>query len=91
MYADWPVHLQVVDDEQNVIETVDVDIALSELLPGEEVKTETRLSHIRSLNELDQYSLRLGIVDPMTGQSAVRFAIQNAAQFGNELVLWEPQ
>lgn len=91
MYADWPVHLQVVDDEQNVIEAVDVDIALSELLPGEEVKTETRLSHIRSLNELDQYSLRLSIVDPMTGQSAVRFAVQNAAQFGNELVLWEPQ
>lgn len=91
MYEDWPVYLQVLDGEQKIVEMVAVDISLPELLPDSERRTVTTLGQIHDLNSLSQYTIQLGIVDPMTGQNAVRFAVQGADPANRALVLWKPE
>ncbi len=88
MYADWPAYLLVMDGERRVLEAAAVDIALSQLLPEGEWVTETALNPLVGWEDLDQYSLVLAIFDPMTRRSAVSFALEDAAQTSDGLVLW---
>ncbi len=91
MYADWPVYLQVTDENHNIIETVKVDMTLSNLLPGTVIKTKSVLNKVEKWADLERYTIKLSIIDPMHGEAAVRFAVSNAKQYGNALVLWEQQ
>ena len=91
LYADWPVYLQVLDADGRVVAAVLVDISLSQLLPGGQIQTRTALRQIERWGALDRYTIQLGIVDPMTGRNAVRFAVGEDRQPDNALVLWQPR
>ena len=74
-YKDWPVWIYVTDEDGNTVEKKQIDIQLSSVLPGEIIKTETRLD-TKKLAGLagKKYDLSIGIEDPMTGKTSVRMA-----------------
>lgn len=88
LYADWPVYLQVSDKDGNIRDSVPVDISLPQLLPGQTLQTATLLPGVR-WQEWEDCTLRLVVVDPLTGDPAVRFANEEAE--GCALVLWNGQ
>lgn len=88
-YADWPTYVQVVDSNGRIVEWVAVDIALSGLLPGETVQTATTFHQVEGWDALDQYTVQLVIVDPMTHTVAVRFANKEASPDSCALVLYK--
>lgn len=73
LYAHWPVYLQVVDKDGRIQENAAVDISLNQLLPGQTLQTTTLLQEIRWKN-LEDYTLQLVVVDPLTQAPALRFA-----------------
>lgn len=89
LYGDWPVYLQVLDEKGQLLEQVPVAISLSELFPGESLRTTTLLHQIDQWDHLDQYTLQLVIMDPMTQAASVRFANENAGPEDTALVLWK--
>lgn len=91
MYADWPVQIQVEDQDGGIVEKKTVDLFLSQLLPDSSAETETMLNSIKRWRDLKQYTISLGITDPMTGEYAVRFALKDAEQQENRLILHEAE
>ena len=89
LYADWPTYVQVVDKNGRILEWVAVDIALSELLPEETVQTTTTFHQVEGWDNLDQYTVQLVIVDPMTNTAAVRFANKEADPDNCSLILYK--
>ena len=89
LYADWPTYVQVVDKNGRILEWVAVDIALSELLPEETVQTTTTFHQVEVWDNLDQYTVQLVIVDPMTNTAAVRFANKEADPDNCSLILYK--
>ena len=79
MYQDWPVLLQAVDSQGQVVESVPVTIALSQLLPGAPMVTQTTLTSVE-WDRLEEYTLRLGVQDPLTGEFSLRFAMEDGQQ-----------
>ena len=69
LYFDLPVKLYLTDREGNSTNIADVDIKLSELLPGEKKSTATE---IRIDSKTGQKSITLGIIDPMTNKPCVK-------------------
>lgn len=88
LYAAWPVYLQVIDETGKVLEQAEVELSLESLLPGESLTTTTAIERMERWKDLERYGLQLVIVDPMTGQPAVRFANENAVDC--VLELWNP-
>lgn len=86
LYWDWDVYLYLLDGENNIVEKSQVDIKLSELTEGKTITTQTQLT-IWDKQE-SSYKLCIGIVDPNTGEPAVKFAM-NADRIGNMTVLAE--
>lgn len=73
------------------MEAVLVDILFSHLLPGDTVQTSTVLHQPETWDSLDRYTIQIGIIDPMTGKNAVRFAVDGCEQEDGALVLWNPR
>lgn len=87
LYWDWPVYLQLFDKEGQLLEQAPVEIALSALLPGQIVQNSVTLSQL-DLEDEDIANLQLIVLDPMTGQPALRFADEEGTDGGFALVLW---
>lgn len=87
-YKDWPVWIYVTDEDGNTVEKKQIDIQLSSVLPGEIIKTETRLD-TKKLAGLagEKYDLSIGIEDPMTGKTSVRMAMKCSYKNGRNY-LW---
>lgn len=76
-YKDWPVWVYITDKEGNVIEQKRIEIALSSLLPGETIETETRLDVKRFSDFTEKkYNISVGVEDPMTGKTNIRLAMK---------------
>ena len=73
LYWDWPVRVTVYDRYGVPVETADVEMALSQLQPGMSLTTQTLLTAdgLLSRNRAG-CTVTLGIIDPMTGEPAVR-------------------
>lgn len=91
LYQDWPVNIYVCHEDGSVIETVQTRLQLSSLVPGI-THTETVTLHTEGLLQgaLPAYTICVGIVDPMTGENAVRLAMQ-APQLNNATILFAPE
>lgn len=72
MYWDWPVYAYVWDTKGNVIERAEIDLRLSEVAPDKEVRCSVPLRTKGLYFGLKDYYIGVGIVDPMTGENAVR-------------------
>lgn len=73
LYWDWPVRVFVYDGTGTLVETADVEISLSQLVPGEHLTTRTLLTTpgLAKRNR-EGCMVTLGILDPLTGKPAVR-------------------
>ncbi len=69
LYYDLPVKLFLTESNGNIKSLADVDIKLSELLPGERITSETKIVLDADSSEID---ILLGIIDPMTGNPSVK-------------------
>lgn len=87
-YKDWPVWIYVTDEDGNTVEKKQIEIQLSSVLPGEIIKTETRLD-TKKLADLagEKYDLSIGIEDPMTGKASIRMAMKCSYKNGRNY-LW---
>ena len=68
-YWDWPIVLYAEDDSGNELGQAELAISLSALQPGSRVSAAVKLP-------AKTRKIYLGIQDPMTGQNAVRFAME---------------
>ena len=88
MYVDWPVYVYVENEAGEIVETVPVEIELSTLLPGEQQHVSVNLESLGHFGlERNGHCISVGIVDPMTGENAVRLSM-DAAQKDGRTVLW---
>lgn len=80
LYFDLPVYLYVVNKNQEILTCSLVDLQLTSLLPGDTVKTATKIQIARETDSSagplvpEGTSLCIGIVDPMTGKPSVTLA-----------------
>lgn len=80
LYFDLPVYLYVLDKAHTVQTCSLVDLKLTSLLPGKTIKTTTKIQLAREIDSSSGplvpagTSICIGIVDPMTGRSAVALA-----------------
>ena len=95
-YWDWAVNLYGEDAARNTLYTVPLPLSLPELMPGESQTVSVVLegAEIRQLcggwkKSLfrSQTHLTIGIVDPMTGRDAVRFAMKGKQKNGRMVLL----
>ena len=86
-YWDWPVNLYAETAEGTTLETVPLGISLPELLPGQTRTAKVKLTalSVPFWEERDR-RVTMGIVDPMTGRDAVRFAMQTAQENGRAVL-----
>lgn len=79
-YWDWPVNVYVEEADGTTVEAQPLALSLPDLLPGGCQTVKTKLAGVpgRWWEEQDR-RITLGIVDPMTGRDAVRFAMQTGA------------
>ena len=86
-YWDWPVNLYAETAEGTTLETVPLGISLPELLPGQTRTAKVKLTALSApfWEERDR-RVTMGIVDPMTGRDAVRFAMQTAQENGRAVL-----
>lgn len=84
IYWDWTPYLYIVDENGQAISKTPVDIALSELCPGDSMKTKTRIS-TADLPE-GAHTLCIGIEDPLSGEPSVYFTM-DAERIGTLSVL----
>ncbi len=87
-YKDWPVWIYITDEDGNTVEKKQIELALSSVLPGESIKTATMLE-TRKLLKLagENYNISIGVEDPMTGETGMRFAMQCEYKDGQNF-LW---
>lgn len=76
-YQDWEVRLYLLSKEEEVLDEYPVDIRLSQLMPGQSVKTGTVVTAegIRGWRQKG-WKFAVGILDPMTGEPAVKMAMK---------------
>ena len=95
-YWDWAVNLYGEDAAGNTLYTVPLPLSLPELMPGESQTVSVVLegAEIRQLCggwkkslSRSQTHLTIGIVDPMTGRDAVRFAMKGKQKNGRMVLL----
>ena len=95
-YWDWAVNLYEEDAAGNTLYTVPLPLSLPELMPGETQTVSVVLegAEIRQLCggwkkslSRSQTHLTIGIVDPMTGRDAVRFAMKGKQKNGRMVLL----
>lgn len=95
-YWDWVVNLYGEDAAGNTRYTVPLPLSLPELMPGESQTVSVVLegAEIRQLCggwkkslSRSQTHLTIGIVDPMTGRDAVRFAMKGKQKNGRMVLL----
>lgn len=77
-YGDWPVYVYVENADGETIEKEPVTMQLPSLLPGIQMVTDTALTTQdlqKSVLESGTYQIWIGVEDPMTGQPALRLAM----------------
>ena len=86
-YWDWPVNVYVEEADGTTVEAQPLALSLPDLLPGGCQTVKTKLAGVpgRWWEEQDR-RITLGIVDPMTGRDAVRFAMQTAQEDGRTVL-----
>lgn len=86
-YWDWPVQAYVEEADGTTVEAVPLELPLPELLPGTARTVKAVLESVpgRWWEERDR-RITLGIVDPMTGADAVRFAMQTEREQGRAVL-----
>ena len=86
-YWDWPVNVYVEEADGTTVEAQPLALSLPDLLPGGCQTVKTKLAGVpgRWWEEQDR-RITLGIVDPMTGRDAVRFAMQTAQENGRTVL-----
>lgn len=88
-YWDWSTNLYLEDAAGNTLRTLPLGLSLPELLPGQEQTVSVTLEGARlSLSGKNGgQRLTLGIVDPMTGRDAVRFAMKTKIRNGRAVLI----
>ena len=88
-YWDWSTNLYLEDAAGNPLRTLPLGLSLPELLPGQEQAVSVTLEGVRlSLSGKNGgQRLTLGIVDPMTGRDAVRFAMKTKIRNGRAVLI----
>lgn len=88
-YWDWSTNLYLEDAAGNTLRTLPLGLSLPELLPGQEQTVSVTLEGVRlSLSGKNGgQRLTLGIVDPMTGRDAVRFAMKTKIRNGRAVLI----
>ena len=88
-YWDWSTNLYLEDAAGNPLRTLPLGLSLPELLPGQEQTVSVTLEGVRlSLSGKNGgQKLTLGIVDPMTGRDAVRFAMKTKIRNGRAVLI----
>ena len=88
-YWDWSTNLYLEDAAGNTLCTLPLGLSLPELLPGQEQTVSVTLEGVRlSLSGKNGgQRLTLGIVDPMTGRDAVRFAMKTKIRNGRAVLI----
>lgn len=88
-YWDWSTNLYLEDAAGNPLRTLPLGLSLPELLPGQEQTVSVTLEGVRlSLSGKNGgQRLTLGIVDPMTGRDAVRFAMKTKIRNGRAVLI----
>lgn len=76
LYWDWPVEIYVLDGQGQIRETAAMDIELSHVLPGAEISASVLLETPGLEKEDSGYRIAVGIIDPMTGQRALRLTMR---------------
>lgn len=78
MYYNWPTRLYLLDRNGSTISSHETKIDLKSILPAQfyDVAIQMPLGNL----EKGTYSIGIAIIDPMTGQPAVRFANENTRQ-----------
>lgn len=77
-YYEWPMELYVIDQKGTIVHQQIIDIDIRSILPDEFVQKEI-LVNTRQI-PTGTYTLGLGIIDPLTGQPAVYFAMHTNRQ-----------
>ena len=93
-YWEWPVNLYVEDAAGSTLYTARLPLSLPELMPGDSQKASVRLEGADAQELLSggwkrrsPKHLTIGIVDPMTGRDAVRFAMKAEQKNGRTTLL----
>ena len=73
-YFDWQPALALIDENGNAT-ILPVDLQLIDVLPGRTVLSETLLPALNTEN--GEYTLRVGIIDPSTGQAGIALAMDH--------------
>ena len=83
-YFDWMVMMYVYDEAGNQKFWEEIDIDLTQLVPGESITT---VNHI-PFNDLfrEGYSIGVGIVDPLTGKHAVELCMNKDYRDGVNMI-----
>ena len=89
LYKDWPVYVYIEDDTGKLVEKRKIPMEISSVLPGEKKVTSIMLETDRLNSLLEKgYRLAVGIEDPMTETSSVRFAMEALYKEGKNY-LWQ--
>ena len=92
-YWDWAMNLYVESADGSTLQTVRLPLKLPELMPGQTREVTVTLEDAQELcsvwKQLSRGRKRLtvGIVDPMTGRDAVRFAMKAPQKNGRTVLL----
>ena len=88
-YWDWDVNLYVESPSGDTLQTVALPLSLPSLMPGEQKTVSVVLEGVSFSKGLFRSSpqLTLGIVDPMTGRDAVRFAMKAEHRNGRVVLM----
>ena len=93
-YWEWPVNLYVEDAAGSTLHTARLPLSLPKLMPGDSQKASVKLEGADAQELLSggwkrrsPKHLTIGIVDPMTGRDAVRFAIKAEQKNGRTTLL----
>lgn len=89
MYYDWNVYLYLLDEKEKILAKIPVDMKLSSLTGGSEMRTSTKFKLSDFGVDREAVSaIGVGIEDPMFGRPAVRFNNKNAEE-GSVYILWD--
>lgn len=74
-YRNWTTYVYLKNKGTNRIKRIKLDLNVAKILPNEEksIPIELPISNVKKLRE--NYSISLGIVDPMTNKNAIHFAV----------------
>jgi hypothetical protein len=75
IYYKWPLMIYIFDENQSLVNQYPIDFDLRSVLPGNQIETTFHLSIENLSNGL--YHLGIAVVDPQTGEPAIRFAMKN--------------